>query len=384
MGDISNRAQMIPRSGIREVMELASHIENVIHLEVGEPSFGTPPHIIESAFEQAASGATRYTSNFGTPALRSAIASHYAKKWGKPVDPSQVLAAAGGVNAIAVTTYALIDPGDEVLIPDPGWPNYTSTVLLGGGVPVPYPMKPEADYVPTVEDIAPLVTDRTRILIVNTPSNPTGAVFPAAAVAELVAFARERDLFIISDEIYEELVFDGVHTPFAQFDTDERVITISGFSKTYAMTGWRLGYAIARPDVILAAGKLMEPLVSCASSVSQAAGVAALTGSQTAVEQMRLAYQRRRDLVVSLLQPAGLLSAMPHGAFYAMVDLRSSGLPSRDIAVSLLEEHHVACAPGSTFGKVAEGMIRISLASSEQDLTEGCARILAWADTHAS
>ena len=328
--------------------------------------------------------ATRYTSNFGTPELRAAIAVRYAEKWKRPVDPSQVLAAAGGVNAIAVTTYALIDPGDEVLIPDPGWPNYTSTVLLGGGVPRPYPMRPEAGFVPQVADLELLVNERTRILIVNTPSNPTGAVFPAETVAELVAFACERDLHIISDEIYEELVFDGVHTPFARFDTDERVITVSGFSKTYAMTGWRLGYAIGRPDVILAAGKLMEPLVSCASSVSQAAGVAALTGPQTAVEQMRVAYQRRRDLVVSLLEPAGLLAAIPHGAFYAMVDLRATGMTGRDIAVSLLDEQHVACAPGSTFGQVSEGMIRVSLASSDEDLVEGCARILRWAANHAA
>ena len=383
MKPLSPVAQAIPRSGIREIVQVASTMTDVIHLEIGEPSFGTPPHILEGAFEAAAAGATRYTSNYGTPPLRQAIADRYAAKWGREVSPEQVLVSHGGVNAIAATTYAILEPGDEVLVPDPGWPSYVSITSLIRGVPVRYPMRAEDGYRPDPAEIAKLITPRTKILILCNPGNPTGAVWDAGTVKALVEMAREHDLYVISDEIYEELVFDGEHVPASRFDPEGRVVSVSGFSKTYSMTGWRLGWAIGSPELILLAGKLQEPMISCPSAVSQSAGLVALTGPQSDVGRMREAYRRRRDIAVSILEPAGLLPVVPRGAFYAMVDLRGIGKPSRDIAFGLLEEEHVACAPGGTFGNVAEGFVRISLASSDEDVTHGCRRIVAYAQRHA-
>jgi aspartate aminotransferase/aminotransferase len=364
-------------------MEIASQMENVIHLEVGEPSFTTPHHIIEAAFADAMDGWTKYTSIFGIPSLRQAIADKYAAAWGQPVESNQVLVTAGGVNAIATAVYAIIEEGDEILVPDPGWPNYRSITLLAGGVPVPYPLRPEDDYLPNLDNLAKVITERSKILIICNPSNPTGAVFPAETVKALVEFAAEHDLYVISDEIYEALVYEGVHTPAAKFDADGRVITVSGFSKTYAMTGWRLGYSIASPKLIQMAGKLMEPLTSCASSVSQRAGEAAVIGSQSCVDEMRAAYKRRRDIARAALEPAGLLPAVPHGAFYAMADLRATGMSGQEISRRLLEEERVATAPGNTFGKMAEGMVRLSLASSDEDVAAGTAAIVRFAERHA-
>lgn len=385
MRPLSRIADALPRSGIREIMEIAGKLPDVIHLEVGEPSFNTPEHIIEAAFEAAARGETKYTSNYGTPKLRQAVADRYTAAWGREVAPAEVLASTGGVNAIAATAFAILESGDEVLVPDPGWPNYISIVGLAHAKPVRYPCRPENGYLPDLEELAALVTDRTKILIICNPSNPTGAVFPAVVVESLVRFAAERDLYLISDEIYEALVFDGEHVPAARFDRDGRVITVSGFSKTYAMTGWRLGYAIGNPDVIRLAGKMMEPLVSCPTAISQAAGIAALQGPQDAVERMRTAYRRRRDIARDALVPAGVLPVVPSGAFYALVDLRRCGMPSRALALALLDEERIALAPGGTFGEVAAGaMVRLSLASSDDDVAEGCRRILRFAERHAS
>lgn len=383
MKPLSSIASALPRSGIREIMALASQMQGVIHLEVGEPSFNTPPHIIDAAFEAAGRGETKYTSNYGTPKLRSTIATKYAARWNAPVAMENVLASTGGVNAIAAATFAVVEPGDEILVPDPAWPNYISIAGLAHAKPVRYPCPVEGGFLPDLEALRSLITPRTKILIICNPSNPTGVVFPAATVEALVRLAAEHDLYLIADEIYESLVFDGDHTPAHQFDTDGRVITISGFSKTFAMTGWRLGYAIANPELIQLAGKMMEPLTSCPSAVSQAAGIAAIEGPQDCVEAMRLAYLNRRNIARDTLAPAGLLPVVPQGAFYALLDLRSTGLPSRELAMTILEEEKVAVAPGDTFGNVsATGMVRMSLASSDEDVAEGCRRIVRFAERH--
>ncbi|MCC6792243.1 MAG: pyridoxal phosphate-dependent aminotransferase, partial [Thermomicrobiales bacterium] len=375
----------LPRSGIREVKALADQMENVIHLEVGEPSFNTPAHIIDAAFEAAGRGETKYTSNYGTPALRRAIAEKYTADWGKEVTPDRVLASTGGVNAIAAITMAIVEPGDEVLVPDPGWPNYISIAGTAHAVPVRYRCLPENGFLPDPAEIERQITPRTKILFICNPSNPTGVVFPAETVEAMVRLAEKHDLYLIADEIYEALVFDGEHVPAARYDTDGRVITISGFSKTYAMTGWRLGYAIANPELVLLAGKMMEPLVSCPTAISQAAGVAALRGPQECVAGMREAYRHRRDIARDLLAPAGIMPVVPQGAFYALLDLRSTDMPSRELALKLLEEERIALAPGDTFGEIpAHGMVRMSLASSDEDVEEGCRRILRFAKRHAA
>ena len=362
-------------------MDLAREMEGrVIHLEVGEPSFITPAHIIEAAFEKASSGSTRYTQSGGILPLRTAIADRYSAKWDKTVTPNMVMASHGGVNAINSTILALIDAGDEVLVPDPGWPNYRSILGLAGGVPIPYPMTVENSYLPDMEQMRKLITPRTKMIITCNPGNPTGAVWPAETVEAVVELAAKHDLYVLADEIYEELVFDGEHVPAAAFDEDSRVISISGFSKTYAMTGWRLGWAIANEELLKPINKMLEPLISCPSSISQEAGVAALTGTQQPVAVMREAYRTRRDLAAQILEPAGLLPVRPQGAFYAIVDLRGCGIPSRELAIQLLKETRVASAPGDTFGKVlADGFVRISLASSDDDVRDGCERIVDFA-----
>ncbi|HEY8598324.1 MAG TPA: aminotransferase class I/II-fold pyridoxal phosphate-dependent enzyme, partial [Thermomicrobiales bacterium] len=309
-------------------------------------------------------------------------AERYTALWDRPVTPAQVLVTAGGINALAATALALIEAGDEVLLPDPGWPNYMSVVALAHGRAIPYPLRPERGYLPDPAEVAALITPRTKLLLLNTPSNPTGAVFPAATVAELVHLATVHDLWVLSDEIYEALVFDGTHIPAARYDDDGRVITVSGCSKTYAMTGWRLGYAIAPPDLIGALAAVQEALVSCAAAPSQRAAEAALRGPQGCVTEMRAAYARRRDLVRAVLGPAGLLPTVPQGAFYALVDLRGLGLTGDALARALLDEELVAVAPGETFGAGAAGMVRISLAAADDELAEGCRRLLAFAARH--
>jgi aspartate aminotransferase/aminotransferase len=379
----STLAQGLPRSGIREVLDLARQMDDVIVLVVGEPSFNTPAHIIDAAAKAAHAGVTKYTPNAGLPGIRAAVAERYSKKFGRTVTPAEVLVTAGAVNALAAIIAAIAEEGDEILLPDPGWPNMVAMTELARAVPVRYPMRPENGYLPTIADVEARITPRTKAIVMNNPSNPTGAVFPEELVREMVALARKHDLWLISDEIYEDLIFAGEHIPAARFDPD-RVITISGASKSYAMTGWRIGWAITNPELVALSGKIQEALVSCPPAVSQAAAEAAVRGPQDAVEEMRAAYERRRDLVRGILEPVGLLPTIPQGAFYAMVDLRGAGMPSKELALKLLEEEHVAAAPGSTFGDVAEGMVRISLATADDDLVEGCRRIIRLAERHGA
>ena len=376
-------AQALPRSGIREVMELARQMDDVIVLVVGEPSFNTPAHIIDAAAEAAHAGTTKYTPNAGLPGLRSAVAERYSARFGREVTPGEVLVTAGAVNALAAIVAAIAEDGDEILIPDPGWPNYVAMIELARVAPVRYRLEPEQGYRPDLATIEAQITPRTKAIIINNPSNPTGSVFDEATVRGLLDLARKHDLWLISDEVYEDLIFVGEHVPAARFDS-ERVITISGVSKSYAMTGWRIGWAITNPELVALCGKIQEALVSCPSAPSQAAAEAAVRGPQEMVEEMRVAYQRRRDLVRDIFLPLGMLPAVPEGAFYALVDLRAAGIPSRDLSRMLLEEEHVAAAPGSTFGDVAEGMLRVSLATADDELREGCERIVRFARRHGA
>jgi aspartate aminotransferase/aminotransferase len=359
------------------MMERARLLPDVIHLEVGEPDFPTPPHVVEAAVRAAREGATRYTPTAGLPSLRTAIARHFAAS-GIPATAEQVVVTPGAVFGLATALLAVTDPGDEVLVPDPGWPNYVSALRAIDGTPVPYPLRREAGYVPTVDDLASRVTGRTRALILNTPANPTGAVFPRETVEALVRFARDAGLVVISDEVYEAFVYEGAHTRAARFDVDGRVVTVSGCSKTYAMTGWRVGYVLATAELAEAMTRLAEPFISCPSAVAQHAAEAALTGPQDGVAQMRDAYRARRDLVVTLLGAAGLLASTPRGAFYALIDLSRVSRNSLAVAERLLEETRVATAPGETFGRQGAGLLRLSFAAPAALLEEGCRRIIAF------
>lgn len=368
-------AQM-PQQGVRAIMELAWKMPGTIHLEVGEPDFATPAHAIEAAVTAARNGWTKYTSGAGLPELRSALAEKLRRFNGLEVEPRQVVVTAGCVTAVATSLIALCDAGDEVLIPDPAWPNYHLWLRIQGAVPVPYPLRADRSFLPDPAEIERLITPRTKCLVLNSPGNPTGAVFPAELCRALVELARRHDLWVLSDEIYEYIVFEGQHVSPARFDADGRVLTISGMSKGYAMTGWRIGY-VAAPDPHVAdiIARLQEPLTSCPVGVSQAAAISALQGPQDIVGAMCAAYRRRRDAALGVLRSYDRYRYTPQGAFYLMVDIADSGLDSQTFARSLLAEERVAVAPGTAFGASGEGMIRISLASDEEQLLAGTDRL---------
>lgn len=366
----------MPVSRIREVMELAWRDPEAIHLEVGEPDFPTPPHIVAAAAEAASAGHTRYTPNAGIPELREALAAKVEERNGYATRAEQVVVTQGGVGGIFSVLLVLLEAGDEVLLPDPAWPNFRMIAHLLGAPVLSYPLTPEGDFLPRVEDLERLVTLRTRVLFLNSPSNPLGAVIPRERTEELLAFARRHGLWVVSDEVYDELTFDGSFTSTAAVARpDDPVISIYSFSKVYAMTGWRVGYVVAPASLAALLTPVQEPIISCVNAPAQLAALAALTGSQDVVATMRAAYLARRDELLEVLDGAGLPAVRPSGAFYVWVDVSRAGRPSMELARQLVQKRHVAVAPGSAFGELGEGYVRISLASSAEDLREGARRL---------
>ncbi|MEW6750180.1 MAG: aminotransferase class I/II-fold pyridoxal phosphate-dependent enzyme [Candidatus Latescibacterota bacterium] len=368
----------IPRSGIREVMDLAWQVEKegeVIHLEVGQPDFATPEHIVEAACRYARAGYTRYVPNAGMDPLRDAVARWLQARSGVPTARDNVLVTPGAVMSVATAFMALLELGEEVLLPDPGWPNYSMAIALTHGQPVYYPLRPERGFLPDVEELERLVTPQSKVLLLCTPSNPTGMVLDAATMRRLMDFARRHDLWVLSDEIYGDIVFDGGHVSALPEDTDGRVLLVTGMSKSYAMTGFRVGFTRARPEYIEVAAKLQEPFVSCGSGFSQLAAAEALEGPQDFVAHMREAYHRRRDVALEVLREHGMYQYTPRGAFYLLIDISATGMDSRQFTFDLLRTQRVAVAPGSTFGKVSDRHVRISIASSEESIRTGVTRI---------
>jgi aspartate/methionine/tyrosine aminotransferase len=372
---LSKRADLMPRSAIREIMALAAGRNDVIHLEVGEPDFGTPSHIIESAFEAVRAGATRYTGNAGRPSLRAAIAARAARR-GTPVAPERAIVTVGAIGALFTALMTVVDTGDEVLIPDPGWPNYESIVIMAGGVPVRYPL-PESDgFIPDPDDLLRRIGPKTKAILINSPGNPTGAVFPLEVVRRIGAIAAQTGIYLISDEIYEDVVFNGArHESFLEHTPEDRLFIISGVSKSYAMTGWRLGWLICPARAVAIAEKLQEPVVSCAPTPSQVAAEAALAGPQDSVEAGRLLFQRRRDIFMHELGPTGMVAGQPRGAFYGLVKLGNGHATALEFARKLLIEQGVAVVPGDTFGPSTNRMVRVAFTIEDERLTEGLRRI---------
>ena len=365
----------MPRSGIREVMELANSIDGAIRLETGEPNFATPSHVCEAAAQAAADGFTKYTPNAGIPALREALAAKVRDRNGIAADADQVVVTSGAVAGLYSTMVALVDPGSEMLLSDPSWPNYAQMMQLLKITPVYFPLRPEADLVPQAADVAPLITERTRAIMLNSPGNPTGAVTDAAALADLMELARRHDLLVFSDEVYDEIWFDEPPAPAAPLDVDGRVITFFSFSKTYAMTGWRVGYLVVPPGVSPLIVRAQEPITSCVNAPAQMGALAAVTGPQECVAEMRDAYRHRRDLVTGFLTGRGIPHVRPRGAFYLMIDVSGSGLSGKDFVLRLLNERHVAVVPGGTFGPGSDRFVRISLATAPDLLMEGVERL---------
>ncbi len=379
MRSFAAHAAALRRSEIRVLFDAADRHPDALRLEVGEPSFTTPTHIIDAARDAAHAGHTGYGPNGGLHTLRTLLAEKVRTVDGFEVSPDEIVVTPGGMNALFSIYLALLDRGDQVLLPTPGFPNMDEMVRLVGGDPVFYHLGADTGFLPRIADLERLVTERTAVLFINTPSNPTGAVFPPELMAELVAFARAKDLWLLSDEVYDELVLDpsAVHTAAARFDDDGRVVTVYSFSKVYAMTGWRVGYAVAPPALAEVLRTLQEPEVSCPSTISQKAAEAALTGPRAPIDAMRDAYRLRAEVAIAAAAAAGLRAVPPQGTLYMLVDVSRAGEPSLAFALRLLEERGVSVAPGSVFGPAGEGWVRISLAADEEVIAEGMRRIAA-------
>ncbi len=384
MKALANRPQEMKRSGIREILEIAVRTPGCIRLEVGEPNFPTPQHVIEAAHQAALEGHTRYTLSAGILPLREALLEKVRTFNGlSEAKLENIVVTPGSTYTLFNVLEVLLNPGDEVLVPDPGWPTYDTQITLVGGQSVRYPLYAENGFQPVIADIEAQITARTKAIVLCNPSNPTGAVCTREQVREIVELARKYDLWVISDEVYEYLVFEGTATTAAAFDP-ERVIGIYSFSKTYSMTGWRIGYAVAPTPVAAMMSRVCEPNVACAAEPNQWAALAALTGPQEVVDSMRAAYQHRRDLVCGILGENGLLEYVPQGAFYIMVNISQARMDSYDFCKALLQEKGVACAPGTTFGPRASGLVRVSLATAEDELVEGVRRLCAFIKERAS
>ncbi len=369
--EVLARAQQLERSG-----------RQIVHLEIGEPDFPTADHIVEAAAKALRDGWTHYGPSAGLPQLREAVAEDVSKRRNIVVDPSEVVITPGGKPIMFFSILALVDKGDEVVCPNPGFPIYDSMINFVGGRVVPYAFREERDFDIDVGEIVDKITDRTRLLILNSPANPTGGVIPPESLAELAKALVNRNLFILSDEIYGRLIYEGEHSSIAQFpEFKERTIILDGFSKTYAMTGWRLGYGVMRPDLAQKIAQLQTNASSCTASFSQVAAVAALRGDQSGVDRMREEFRRRRAVIVGgLNRIPGFHCAMPHGAFYVFPNITPTGRDSKALANAILNEAGVACLSGTAFGDWGEGFLRFSFANSVENIEKALKWIADWVE----
>jgi aspartate aminotransferase len=378
---LAERMRRLGTESAFEVLARARALEaegrRVVHLEIGEPDFDTAPHVVAAAGEALAAGYTHYGPSAGLPQAREAIARYVARTRGIDVDPEAVVVTPGAKPVLFFTILATVDEGDEVLLPDPGFPIYESVVRYVGATPVPLPLSQGRDFRFDPDDLRRRVNDRTRLIILNSPHNPTGGVLTPSDLAAVAEVAVARDLWVLSDEIYSRLLYEGEHHSVAALPgMAERTVLLDGFSKTYAMTGWRLGYGVAPPSLVPALTRLQTNVTSCTAGFVQLAGVAALEGPQDGVEAMRAEFRRRRDLIVGALNEIpGVRCLSPGGAFYAFPRVEVPGLTSKAVADSLLEVEGVAVLAGTAFGPQGEGFLRLSFANSQEELREGVARI---------
>jgi aspartate/methionine/tyrosine aminotransferase len=364
--------------------ELEAAGKEVVHLEIGEPDFPTAPHIVEAAADALREGWTHYGPPAGLPQLREAIAEDVSKRRGIMVDPAEVVVTPGAKPIMFFTVLALVERDDEVLCPNPGYPIYESMVNFVGARPVPYSLPEKNDFVLDVNEIISKITDRTRLIFLNSPQNPTGGVMAredVQALAEALNSSRGRDISVLADEIYSRLIFEGTHVSLTRFPgMKERTILLDGFSKTYAMTGWRLGYGVMPVPLAQQVALLMTNSNSCTASATQMAGVTALKGDQSSVDAMRAEFERRREVIVDGLNSIpGFRCRKPRGAFYAFPNITGTGRTSRQLADALLNEAGVACLSGATFGKWGEGYVRFSYANSVENIQKALDRIQNWA-----
>lgn len=376
---VSKRLQVIPASGTIAISNMVSQMKSegidIVSFSMGEPDFTTPENVIDACCDSLHRGFTHYTPSMGIPELRKAVAEMEHSVDNVPCEAKNVLITPTK-QAIFMIALAFIDPGDEVILPDPSWVSYEACIRLAGGVPVYIPTKYEDEFVIDPALIEAAITPRTRMIILNTPSNPTGTVIPEQVLRQIADIAERHDIMVMSDEIYESIIYEGKHTSFASLPgMFDRTLLVSGLSKTYAMTGWRLGWAIASEENIKAINKLQSHSISCAVSFVQEAAVEAIRGPQDSKEAMVREFRKRRDLALDLIDEIPQLECnVPKGAFYVFPKY-SVDMPSAKLAEILLREGHVAVTPGTAFGPGGEGFFRVSYATSEDQIREGFDRI---------
>lgn len=379
MKKLSNVSQVVTPSPIREMFNRAIGMEDVISFTVGEPDFQTPKHIVDAAVTALQNGEHRYTPNAGIMPLRETISKNIQKSHGVTYDPnSQIIVTAGGMEALMLTFMVLLDPTDEFILCDPCWTNYSRQVLMTGATPKFVSVKADNNFQFDPEALEAAITENTKGFLINSPANPTGGIASRAQLEKLAEIAIKHDLFVITDEVYSKLTYENneVFSIASLPGMAERTVIINSFSKTYAMTGWRVGFAMGPTDVIRNMVKLQENVCACVNSAAQFAAVAALESPQDAVDEMRKAYARRRELVVEGFGKInGLDCFAPQGAFYAFVDISGTGMKARDFAMDLLEKNRVIVVPGNAFGQDSDRYIRLSFATSEENILEGIKRI---------
>ena len=367
--EVLNKARALERQG-----------KSIIHLEIGEPDFDTPANVIEAGVDALHNGWTHYGPSAGLPELRQTIADYVSRTRGVKVSPEEVVVVPGGKPIIFFTIMALIDEEDEVIYPNPGFPIYESMIHYVGGKAIPIQLREDHDFSLDVNELSALITDRTKLIILNSPHNPTGGVMQRRDVEQVAQVIGDRNIVILSDEIYSRLLFEGEHFSIMSVPgMQERTILLDGFSKTYAMTGWRMGYGVMRPDLAAHITRLATNSTSCTASFTQIAGIEALRGDQSSVDQMCSEFKRRRDMFVAGLNKIkGFSCRMPKGAFYVFPNITRTGWKSKPLADALLEQAGVAALSGTAFGEFGEGYLRFSVANSLENLRQALDRIDQW------
>jgi aspartate/methionine/tyrosine aminotransferase len=367
--EVLNRARELERQG-----------KEIVHLEIGEPDFDTPANVIQAGVDALHKGWTHYGPSAGLPELRRAIADYVSRTRGVPVSSEEVVVVPGGKPIIFFTILALIDEGDEVIYPNPGFPIYESMINYVGGRAIAIPLREERDFSVDVKELASLITDRTRLIILNSPHNPTGGTLTRKDIFGIAEAIGDRNIMVLSDEIYSRLVYEGEDFSIMSVPGfKERTILLDGFSKTYAMTGWRMGYGVMRPDLAVQIARLGTNSTSCTASFTQMAGIEALRGDQSSVDKMNAEFKHRRDVFVAGLNKIkGFSCRVPKGAFYTFPNITKTGWPSKKLADALLEQAGVACLSGTAFGAYGEGYLRFSVANSLENLNKALGRIEDW------
>ena len=385
---LSSRVQSTPPSGIRRFFDIAASMDDVISLGIGEPDFVSPKPIIDAGIDALKNGRTSYTSNAGMLELRELISEYYRERYGLTYDPEdEIVVTVGCSEAMQLAMQALLDPGDEVLIPEPCFVSYGPSVRFAGGDVVYVPTSVEHDFQVTAADIDAHLTERSKVLFLGYPNNPTGAVLRRETLEEIAELVIENDLMVVSDEIYDQLIYGTayerghVSVPSVE-GLRERTVLLGGFSKNHAMTGWRIGYTCAPPPIRQAMYKVHQYMIMSAPTIAQEGAIAALRDGAADVERMRTSYDERRRMIVEGLNDAGLPTFEPEGAFYCFPDIRSTGFSSEEFAQRLLKEEKVACVPGDAFGPSGEGYVRCSYATGLEDIKEALRRIHRFVDRH--